>query len=114
MKTGLCLIAVAALLSGCTIFQSDADRGHYVAERWCSECHRIAPDEPSGMRPGHVLPPPVEAPSFMAIAARPEVDAAWLQHFLSDVHLPMPTYRLTDDERGTVIAYILSLKSGPR
>ena len=62
------------------------------------------------MRPGHLLQPSVGAPSFMDIAARPGVDAPWLDHFLSDVHLPMPTYRLREDERRTVIAYILSLQ----
>ena len=32
---------------------------------------REAPDAPSGMPRGHVLPPPVEAPSFLMIAAKP-------------------------------------------
>jgi len=48
----------------------------------------------------------------MDIAARPNEDAQSLDHFLSDLHLPMPTYRLRDDERRSVIAYILSLKPG--
>jgi hypothetical protein len=45
----------------------------------------------------------------MSIADRPGVDAASLRHFLADLHLPMPTYRLYPDEREAVIAYILSL-----
>src|SRR5579863_6082919 len=110
MRFALAFAVVAGVLAGCALFQSDADRGQYVATKWCSECHRIAPDQPSGMRPGHILEPSVGAPSFMDIAARPGVSATSLDHFLSDVHLPMPTYRLSEDERRTVIAYILSLK----
>ena len=101
----------AAALTGCALFRSDAARGRHVADAWCSECHRVAPDQPSGTRPGHTLPPPVAAPSFMDIAARPATTAASLEHFLADLHLPMPTYRLSAEERHQVIAYILSLKA---
>jgi hypothetical protein len=55
------------------------------------------------MRPGHILPPPVDAPSFMAIVTR-------LDSFLSVPHPPMPGYRFRGDERQTVIAYMLSLR----
>lgn len=100
---------VGSSIVGCALVQTEAERGHYVAEKWCSECHRVAPDEPSGMRVGHVLPPPVAAPSFMVIAARPDTTAGSLDHFLAELHLPMPTYRLREDERREVVAYILSL-----
>ena len=46
----------------------------------------------------------------MDIAARPDITLASLDRFLSDVHLPMPTYRLREDERREVVQYILSLK----
>ena len=102
----------AAALTGCGLFRSDEARGRHVADIWCSECHRVAPDQPSGTRPGHTIPPRVVAPSFMEIAARPATSAASLEHFLTDLHLPMPTYRLSEKERHQVIAYILSLKPG--
>jgi mono/diheme cytochrome c family protein len=105
---------LAAMLAGCALFQSDAERGRKVADTWCSECHRVAPDEPSGARPGHTMGPPVVAPSFMDVAARPYTTADSLDHFLADLHLPMPTYRLSDGERREVIAYILSLRTPPR
>lgn len=93
----------------------DAERGRRTAEAWCSECHRIAPDQPSGARPGHILPPPVAAPSFMSIAARPYADTTYLQQFMGELHLPMPTFRLSPAERDDVIAYLLSLRdSGAR
>jgi mono/diheme cytochrome c family protein len=103
-------IAVIAALAACGIFQSDADKGRVIADRWCAECHRVAVDQPSGSRAGHVLPPPVEAPSFMSIAARPEIDGDELRQFMAELHLPMPTYRLSADEQNSVIRYVLSLK----
>jgi mono/diheme cytochrome c family protein len=110
MKPLAAAFVAAGALAACSVFESDAERGHALADRWCAECHRVAPDQPSGSRAGHLLPPPVEAPSFMAIAARPGVDAAYLGHFMSDLHLPMPTYRLSAAEQASVIRYILSLK----
>lgn len=100
-------------LAGCTLFETEAERGRYVAVKWCAECHRVGPDEPSGMRPGHVLPPPAGVPSFMAIVARPRVTAGWLYRFFDEPHLPMPGYRLSEDERRDLIAYMLSLRELP-
>jgi mono/diheme cytochrome c family protein len=110
----LALLAVTlGMLAACSTVDNEAERGHAVADHWCAECHRIAPDQPSGSRAGHILPPPVDAPSFMAVAARPGVDAAYLRHFMTELHLPMPTYRLSAAEQESVIAYILSLKTAP-
>ena len=110
LRSTIVILALAGVLAGCALFRSDAERGHKVADTWCSECHRISPDEPSGARPGHVLPPPMVAPSFMEVAARPDTTADSLARFIGELHLPMPTYRLSDDERREVIAYILSLR----
>ena len=110
----LALVA-AALATGCAGETSVASpsRGRAVAEEWCAECHRIAPDQPTGMRPGHVLPPPVDAPSFMAVAHKPYADQAYLTGFLSELHLPMPTFRLSPAQREDVVAYLLSLRARP-
>ena len=89
------------------------ETGKQIAADWCSECRRIAPDQPSGMRRDHVLPPPVEAPSFMQIAAKPYIDQAYLHGFVTELHPSMPTFRLSPEEQQDVIAYILSLRSGP-
>ena len=110
MRLIIALLVIGSAVASCTLFQTEADRGRYVAEKWCSECHRVAPDQPSGVRVGHVLPPSVEAPSFMAIAGLPDTTADSLAHFIDELHLPMPTFRLSEDERRQVIAYILSLK----
>jgi hypothetical protein len=62
------------------------------------------------VRPGHVLPPSMPAPSFMEIASRPGVDAEWLRRFADELHLPMPIYRLPPARQDQVIAYILTLR----
>jgi hypothetical protein len=53
------------------------------------------------------------ASSFTQIAAKPYVDQAFLQGFVTELHLPMPTFCLSAEEQQDVIAYILSLWSGP-
>ena len=106
-------LAALALLGGCKTPADQPAEGRKIAEQWCSECHRVEPDQPSGARPGHVLPSPMPGPSFMDIAARPGVDSPWLHRFTDELHLPMPIYRLPPDQREAVIAYILSLKALP-
>lgn len=107
-------LGLAAIgLGGCRTHQepqSAVQRGRAIAETWCTECHRIAPDQPSGARPGHILPPRLVAPSFMDVADRPGTNRESLQRFTTELHLPMPTFRLAPDEREDVISYILSLK----
>ncbi|HZS81407.1 MAG TPA: cytochrome c [Stellaceae bacterium] len=111
----LLAVAIAAVTAGCAgqDHRGSQSRGRAVAEQWCAECHRIAPDQPSGMRPGHILPPPVAAPSFMTVAHRPYADRAYLKSFISELHPPMPTSRLSPGEREDVVAYLLSLRNTP-
>ncbi|MFQ5971064.1 MAG: hypothetical protein ACE5Q3_01955 [Alphaproteobacteria bacterium] len=78
-------------------------RGHALAERWCADCHRVSPRQEATRYAG--------APSFMAVAARPEVDADYLTRFMAEVHVQMPTYRLFPDEQKDVMIYLLSLRS---
>lgn len=109
----LAMFALAAV-AGCAETErlgGDPAQGHDVAERWCSECHRVSPSDPSGMRAGHVLPPPVAAPDFFVVARRPYADRAYLERFTGELHLPMPIYRLSEAERQDIVAYILTLKS---
>ncbi|HSH27080.1 MAG TPA: hypothetical protein VK972_04835, partial [Wenzhouxiangella sp.] len=71
----------------------DKDRGLDVAQRWCASCHQV---EPLGSRRS-------AAPSFMEIAQDPRKDRAWLEAFMGEEHLPMPTFRLYPDEQAHVI-----------
>ena len=109
------LAAVGALLTvaGCVASErraGDPVKGHDLAEHWCSECHRVSPSDATRTRAGHVLPPPVEAPDFAAVAHRPYADSAYLERFTGELHLPMPIYRLSEAERQDIVAYILTLK----
>jgi hypothetical protein len=49
----------------------------------------------------------------MQIAAKPYVDQAYPPGFVTELHLPMPTFHFSPEEQQDVIAYILSLRSGP-
>jgi len=97
-------------MGGCAAFESPAQRGQKIAEQWCAECHRVSPDQPSGTRMGHILPPSMPGPDFMTIANRPETDERSLHRFMDELHLPMPTYRFQSPEQNDIIAYILSLR----
>ncbi len=110
IATGCAALALLTGASGCKTRDQPEVRGQQTAEQWCSECHRVEPDQPSGARMGHILPSPMHGPDFTAIADRPGVNAQWLRGFMADLHLPMPTYRLPPDRQDDVIAYILSLK----
>ena len=115
MKLGFAHLGAAATIAlataACQIAEGPAEHGHRIAEQWCAECHRVSPDDPSGARPGHILPPSMPGPAFMTIAGRPGTDAKSLRHFMDELHLPMPTYRFGPAEQDDIIAYILSLKT---
>jgi len=80
----------------------DAERGRAVAERWCFACHVVAPGTPA-------RPEQARAPSFMALAADPTRDQAYLARFLDEVHPPMPTYRLFPEEKLDLLGYLAAL-----
>jgi len=77
----------------------DSHRGLEVAQRWCATCHQV---EATGAHR-------TAAPSFTAIAADPRKNRQWLENFMAEEHLPMPTFRLYPDEQAHVIAYIEEL-----
>jgi len=52
-------------------------------------------------------------PRFMQVAAKPSVDQAYLLGIVTELHLPMPTFRLSAEDQQDVIAYISSLRAGP-
>ena len=83
-------------------------QGRFAAERWCASCHEV-----DGVAPGVQA----GAPSFAAIAARPDVTRASLLDFMDETHpvysvgapIDMPTDVLYEREKADLIAYILSL-----
>lgn len=79
----------------------DAAAGRDLAERWCSSCHMVAPDQ---------LRASADAPTFMEIAQAVGDDFAVIEGFLIDPHPPMPDLSLTRLEIRNVIAYFATLR----
>jgi mono/diheme cytochrome c family protein len=89
----LSLVPAAARAAG------DADRGHVLAETWCSKCHTI--DRGSTARD--------VAPSFPTIAERGRPDQLRARAFLNAPHPPMPDFNLTRNEIDDIVAYLTRL-----
>jgi mono/diheme cytochrome c family protein len=103
------LMLSAALLAGCVgaerSVRADAGvaRGEAVVAQWCADCHAIPGLRAPRERPG-------EGPGFREIAERPGRDARYLAAFLREDHFPMTTFRLFEQEKDDVVAYVLSLR----
>ena len=92
-------LAASLILPG----QASADaasRGAAVVEQWCRLCH-VHAGETRG---------PDMAPPFEEIVRRPGHDEAFFVRFLHEDHFPMTTYRLFEDEKSDVVAWLMSLK----
>ncbi len=89
---------------------AEVRKGHHLATLLCTSCHVVAPDQ---LYAPTAAPP---APSFAAIAQRPDVTAASLQQFLTttrdglDNPKGMPNPGLVDFQKRAIAAYILSLR----
>lgn len=91
--------AAGALAQG----RADPERGLALAQRFCGSCHLVSPAQRG--------PVPDGVPSFMAIAARPGLDAEAIEAALiQPPHPLMPDPPLDNLQRQDVAAYILSLK----
>ncbi|WP_296570321.1 hypothetical protein [Phreatobacter sp.] len=75
-------------------------RGKRVVDEWCRLCHLRAGQPP---RPGM-------AASYEAIVRRPGRDAAYFNRLLHEDHFPMTTFRLFENEKQDVLAYLLWLQ----
>ena len=83
---------------------SAVQRGLGLAREVCSECHAIQVQQ--------LQSPNMRAPTFPALATTPGMTATALSVALTTPHAGMPMFRLTADQRESIIAYILSLKQG--
>jgi mono/diheme cytochrome c family protein len=103
------ILVLLAFLAGCVDLDArspnepmpDPADGRALAEKWCSECHRVSPEQGPTIGSG--------APSFMNVVATRE--ETFLRQFMSEQHLPMPTFRLLDEQRADVLAYFERLRS---
>lgn len=87
------LAAPAAAESG------DPVNGRLVVEHWCSTCHALSGTETD----------PDRAPTFSQIINERDRDARFLTQFLKEDHFPMTTYRLFENEKRDVVAFLVSL-----
>ena len=79
----------------------DVREGRVFAQRVCAICH--------GIQLGQVSTA-AGAPNFYSIATTPGISPLALRVALETPHHSMPNFTFTEDERRTVIAYILSLR----
>ena len=100
LRLSLALL-LAASHSSFAASAGDPEKGRALAERWCSSCHVVAPDQASAT---------TEAPPFETIATRPVHDLEKLRAFLAAPHAPMPPLDLSRTEIGDLYAYIESLR----
>jgi mono/diheme cytochrome c family protein len=82
--------------------RGNAERGQALALRICVACH--------GVRKGETSVNPL-APPFDMIAESKGVSAIALNVALLSPHRAMPNIMLDANERGDLVAYILSLKA---
>ena len=87
--------------AGATDEEEAARRGLALAERWCAECHVVAP----GAAGGDAGPP------FAAVDADTPEDEGALRAWLFDPHAPMPDLELGPAQIRDVIAHIRRLQT---
>lgn len=96
IKPSHALLGLAiAILSASPVLSADAENGLRIAQRWCSSCHVVTPDQKTGS---------VDVPSFKEIALK-RTDAKALSMFLSDPH-PRMNLELSREEIADVVRYI--------
>lgn len=94
----LFLLMLPAVAAG-----QDVERGHQLAQRWCSGCHAVE-RSPADARADGV-------PTFPAIAAMPGMSAERLRAAMNPLHGRMPDLSLGKRDQDDLTAYILGLRS---
>ena len=90
-----CLPFVTPVLAG-----GDPERGRGVIEQWCRACHQREGDKPD----------PEMAPPYEKIVMRPGHTRTYFEAFMKEDHFPMTTFRLFDQEKADVVAYLMALQ----
>lgn len=93
------MILLLTLVEPRCALAGDVTRGKNIAQRWCSACHLVAPEQSRAV---------ADVPSFAAIAGM-KLAPNSLKAFLSDPHPKMPNMNLTRSEIDDIDAYIRSL-----
>ena len=79
-----------------------AQRGLGLVRQVCSECHAVQPQQ--------LQSPNAKAPTFLALSTTPGMTNTALMVALTTPHAGMPMFRLSADQRQSIIDYILNLK----
>ncbi len=99
------VVGLFAVLAGQSLHAEESgtvQRGLALARQVCSECHAVQPQQ--------LQSPNTRAPTFLALATTPGMTSTALTVALTTPHAGMPMFRLSADQRESVIDYILSLK----
>ena len=93
-------LALALALLAAPAAADDVAEGRALAERWCAECHQIAPDAPASDI----------GPSFVGLAPEVEETEEALRAWLFAPHEPMPDMDLAPAQITDLLAYIATLE----
>lgn len=96
----IALVIIATTASAADV--GSAAQGLRIARDQCAECHLI------GREKGHSTN--AKAPAFVRLANIPGMTATALRVALNTSHRSMPNLIIKEDDAGSIIAYILSLR----
>ena len=97
------LAAVLLLFLPAIAAAEDVERGHQLAQRWCSGCHTVDKSPGTARADG--------IPTFPAIAALSGISADRLRAAMNPTHGRMPDLSLSKRDQDDLAGYILSLRS---
>ncbi len=95
--------AVLVLLLPAIADAQDIERGHQLAQRWCSGCHTVDASPGTARADG--------IPTFPAIAAMSGISSERLRAAMNPTHGRMPDLALSKRDQDDLAGYILSLRS---
>ncbi len=105
MNLSLALLGLLATTVATVQAQAaDVQNGRRLAQQVCAECHAVLPEEPRSPKAG--------APTFQELARVPGMTSMALSVAFSSPHAGMPMFKLTSEQAGDIIAYILGLRGG--
>lgn len=97
-RASLSVTMVLLVEFACGSAEADIASGRKIAERWCSECHVVAPGQRQASD---------SVPTFAQINRSGRFDEATLSAFLANPHHSrMPDLSLTRSEIADLVAYI--------
>ena len=97
------VILVAQRIAALPSESGNVGEGHKLAENVCAQCHAVEGANRHSPNP--------RAPSFPDIVASPGLTATAIRVWLQTPHPTMPNLKLNNEEKDSIVAYLLSLKA---